>query len=118
VSGADVTIFYVDKIYSTSAPPSGQTIAEHGMIFMAANRFRSTLAHELGHYLGGDRKNGVWDGFDHTYDTEIDPRTKQPRLRDEDYRMLMRDGGAGYKIPFKHISKFRTFKARLGAKAR
>jgi hypothetical protein len=88
------------------------------MIFMAANRFRSTLAHELGHYLGGDRKNGVWDGFDHTYDTEIDPRTKQPRLRDEDYRMLMRDGGAGYKIPFKHISKFRTFKARLGARAR
>ena len=118
VSGADVTIFYVDKIYSTSAPPSGQTIAEHGMIFMAANRFRSTLAHELGHYLGGDKKNGVWDGFDHTYDTEIDPRTKEPRLVDEDYRMLMRDGGAGYKIPFKHISKFRTFKARLGARAR
>ena len=69
-------------------------------------------------YLGGDKKNGVWDGFDHTYDTEIDPRTKEPRLVDEDYRMLMRDGGAGYKIPFKHISKFRTFKARLGARAR
>jgi hypothetical protein len=113
VAGADVTIFFVDKIHGSSGSPSGRTEPSHAMIFMAANRYRSTLAHELGHYLGGEMKNGVWDGFDHTYDTEIDPKTKERRLADEDYRMLMRDGGSGYKIPFNFVKMFRTYKARL-----
>ena len=117
VPGVDVTVFFVEKVLDSSGrPDNGQSVSSHAMIFMAANHDHSTLAHELGHFLGGTRKNGEWDGLDHTYDTEYDEKTKERRLVDEDYRMLMRDGGAGYKIPFNFVEPFRTFKSRLNVK--
>ena len=119
VAGADVTVFFVEKVIgSDGRSANGRAISSHAMVFIAANHDHSTLAHELGHFLGGTRKNGEWDGFDHTYDIEYDEKTKKPKLADEDYRMLMRDGGAGYKIPFNLVAPFRTFKERLGAKSK
>lgn len=119
VSGADVTVFFVEKVIgSDGRPANGRAISSHAMVFIAANHDHSTLAHELGHFLGGTRKNGEWDGLDHTYDMQYDEKTKKMQMTDEDVRMLMRDGGAGYKIPFNLVDMFRTFKARLNAKTK
>jgi hypothetical protein len=118
-SGADVTVFFVEKVIgSDGRSVNGRAISSHAMVFIAANHDHSTLAHELGHFLGGTRKNGEWDGLDHTYDMQYDEKTKKMQMTDEDVRMLMRDGGAGYKIPFNLVEPFRTFKARIGQKAK
>ena len=115
--GADVTVFYLEKVKNSAGNfPNGITLPEHGMIFMSANPGPSTLAHELGHYIGGTRKKGVWEGFDHTYDYEPYQKGKEPKLSDEDYRMLMRDNGAGYKIPFTYVDDFRDFRADFAKK--
>ena len=118
VPGADVTIFYVDKVRdsSTGLIINGNTQPAHSMIFMSAVHGRSTLAHELGHFIGGTRRKGVWGGFTHTYDYEPDQKGREPKLSDEDYRMLMREGGAGYKIPFEYVDDFRDFRADFAKK--
>lgn len=108
--GADVTIFVVDKIWSTT-PPAGRTESEWGMIFIASQHFPPTFAHEMGHALGAGYVDGNWRRFVHTYNVE--PGTSET----EDTRYLMRDGGAGYKIPFKYVEKFRSFKANQTKKA-
>jgi hypothetical protein len=117
VAGADVTVFYVDKVKGSDGRiVNGNTQSPHGMIFMSAVNAHSTLAHELGHYFGGKRNKGIWDGFAHTHDYEPYQKGREPKLSDEDYRMLMRDGGAGYKIPFDLVDDFRDFKGDFAKK--
>jgi hypothetical protein len=98
VSGAQATFFIVDRIADGEGRPNGITFADDAMIYIARSRDQSTFAHEAGHFLG--RK--------HTSEMIYNERTKQFVLADEDYRMLMRDGGAGAKIPFNLIREFRS----------
>ena len=67
----------------------------------------NTSAHEAGHFLGYNSKSGSkpWDSQGHTLET--DPKTGNED-RAEDIKMLMRGGGAGWKIPF-NLVKGRDF---------
>ena len=83
VKGAHLTIFCVDKIWSNSG----------------------TL-NFLGFYSKSSTK--PWDSQGHTL--EKDPITKKED-RAEDIKMLMRAGGAGWKIPYNLVKEFRDFPA-------
>jgi hypothetical protein len=104
---AHLTFFVVDEVLSNGNSVNGVAISSHGISFISGHRSRTTFAHEAGHFLGGHvDKNNTWDGFDHTL--ERDPATGKPDYK-EDIRMLMRDGGAGWKIPFDSVKHFRGF---------
>jgi hypothetical protein len=117
VADADVTVFCVQQVVGTDKRvANGLALSPHGMIFMSSTHGHSTLAHELGHYLGGKRRNGEWDGHDHTFDYKPYKKGREPELSDEDYRMLMRMGGSGYKIPFDLVDDFRDFRKDFAKK--
>jgi hypothetical protein len=105
VDGSDATFFVVDKIRGGD---SGRTLPTFpvGMCFIRSNHGLTTFAHEAGHYLGGERVAGGWKDLTHTVDQD----------KGKDVRMLMRDGGAGWKIPFDLTEKFRGFFKRHSAK--
>jgi hypothetical protein len=94
IGGAQLTFFLVDKLLDNNKDrPSGATVPELGMAFIAGTHGMTTFAHEAGHYLIGE----ITPGRVHSYDKD----------KDQDIRMLMRDGGAGWKIPFKLVEKSR-----------
>jgi hypothetical protein len=95
VADAALTFFLVDKLRGGD---SGLTLPS-GMAFIRGNHGLTTFAHEAGHFLGGSVVKGAWDDLHHTYDKD----------EKKDLRMLMRDGGAGWKIPFKQAELFRGF---------
>jgi hypothetical protein len=107
VPGAHLTFFVVDQVWSNGRPINGQALSSHGIIFISSTRGPATFAHEAGHFLGGhgDRSK-AWEGMDHTL--EVDPKTRKEN-RAEDIKMLMRDGGADWKIPFHLVQRFRGF---------
>ena len=76
--------------------------------FISSLRGPNTSAHEAGHFLGYYSKAATkpWDSQGHTL--EIDPKTRKEN-RAEDVKMLMRGGGAGWKIPFNLVKEFRDF---------
>jgi hypothetical protein len=90
VEGAHLTFFVVDKLHGGA---NGTTLPA-GMAFVKSNHGATTFAHEAGHYLGGRLVNGAWDDL---------KDTERP------IKMLMRDGGAGWKIPFDLAERFRGF---------
>jgi hypothetical protein len=101
VPGAQMTFFVVHKLLSGGNKvygrggdfPNGVMNRELGLSFIADTRLPSTFAHEAGHYVGNMGHEGT------------------------DIRLLMRDDGAGYKIPFKLAEHFRqTFAKRQGKK--
>lgn len=108
VPGAHLTFFVVDQVWSSGEQVNGVSISSHGISFISSTRGPTTFAHEAGHFLGGHMHHGTkaWDGLDHTL--ERDPKTGKPDDK-EDIRMLMRDGGAGWKIPFDLVKQFRGF---------
>jgi len=110
VKGAAITFFVVQTIASGNSRPDGLALSPEGIAFIANTPGPTTFAHEAGHILGREKQAGNWVGHPHTYDIVVDEKTKQKRLSDEDYRMLMRDGGAGYKIPFDMVDRFRKFR--------
>jgi hypothetical protein len=96
VKGAHITFFFVHKLHSGGDPvygkggrsPQGTMNREFGVSFIAADRLRSTFAHEAGHYVGDMEHEG------------------------QGIELLMRGDGSGYKIPFKMAERFRKFVAK------
>src|SRR4029450_2917574 len=84
VPGAHMTFFVVHKILSGGSEEYGRggEIAngtmnrQNGVSFIADSRLTSTFAHEAGHWVGDIGHEG------------------------QDFKLLMRGEGAGYKIPF------------------
>ena len=98
----DFTLFKVRTILSggtASNPgtPSGHTVRAGRYAFVADTRWTTTMAHETGHFLAGPTGWGDKSQYvSHPYDKGV--------------TLLMRDGGAGWKIPFKDtVGKFRPF---------
>jgi len=101
IPGAHLTIFCVDKIWSSGSSPNGKAIPSLGIAFISSIRGPSTSAHEAGHFLGSYSKSETkpWDSRGHTLEPD----------RAEDTKMLMREGGAGWKIKFDLVKEFRDF---------
>jgi hypothetical protein len=106
IDGAEVTFFLVDQLQIDGDHPDG-TMNGQGMGFIAGRHFPTTFAHEAGHFLGGHLEHDQWHDLGHTFDQNPD----------HDTRMLMRDGGAGWKIPFNLVKQFREFFKRHPRKA-
>lgn len=108
VQGAHLTIFCVDKIRSASGSLNGAFARGLDIAFISSQRGPNTSAHEAGHFLGYYSKSATkpWDSRGHTLET--DPKTGKEN-RAEDIKMLMRAGGAGWKIPFNLVKEFRDF---------
>ena len=108
VQGAHLTIFCVDKLRSDGSSPNGSFARGLDLAFISSQRGPNTSAHEAGHFLGYYSKSATkpWDSQGHTLET--DPKTgKEDRA--EDNKMLMRRGGAGWKIPYNLVKEFRDF---------
>lgn len=108
VPGAHLTIFCVDKLRSNGSSPNGSFARGLDLAFISSQRGPNTSAHEAGHFLGYYSKSATkpWDSQGHTLET--DPKTGKEN-RAEDIKMLMRGGGAGWKIPFNLVKEFRDF---------
>jgi hypothetical protein len=108
VPGAHLTIFCVDKLLSNGSFPNGSFARGLDLAFISSQRGPNTSAHEAGHFLGYYSKSATkpWDSQGHTLET--DPKTGKEN-RAEDIKMLMRAGGAGWKIPFNLVKEFRDF---------
>jgi hypothetical protein len=108
VQGAHLTIFCVDKLRSKSGSLNGSFARSLDIAFISSQRGPNTSAHEAGHFLGSYSKSATkpWDSQGHTLET--DPKTGEED-RAEDTKMLMRAGGAGWKIPFNLVKEFRDF---------
>ncbi|GAB9163684.1 hypothetical protein [Bradyrhizobium diazoefficiens] len=108
VQGAHLTIFCVDKVWSNGGPANGSFARSLDLAFISSQRGPNTSAHESGHFLGYYSKSASkpWDSQGHTLET--DPKTGKEN-RAEDIKMLMRGGGAGWKIPFNLVKEFRDF---------
>jgi hypothetical protein len=109
VQGAHLTIFCVDKLWSDGSAPMGKFVRSLDIAFISSQRTPNTSAHEAGHFLGSYSKSATkpWDSQGHTLET--DPKDPRKVDRAEDTKMLMRGGGAGWKIPFKLVKEFRDF---------
>ena len=108
VQGAHLTIFCVDKLWSNGSSLNGSFARSLDIAFISSQRGPNTSAHEAGHFLGYYSKSvsKPWDSQGHTL--EKDPKNKKED-RAEDIKMLMRGGGAGWKIPFNLVKEFRDF---------
>jgi hypothetical protein len=108
VQGAHLTIFCVDTLWSNGSSLNGSFARSLDIAFISSQRGPNTSAHEAGHFLGYYSKSVTkpWDSQGHTL--EKDPKTRKED-RAEDIKMLMRAGGAGWKIPFDLVKEFRDF---------
>jgi len=86
---ADLTLFMVKAVGDLKNTVDGRTIPEDGFSLISDSRGHTTMAHEAGHFLAGP------DGFDGKAHTS---ETGSPE-------MLMRNGGAGWKIPLQITMK-------------
>lgn len=110
VPGAHITFFFVHRVLEGVNPETGRGGRSAfgltdprglGIVFISHDRLATTFAHEAGHFLGGQLRNGEWDPLGHTYETD--------KNRHEWSRLLMKDGGSGWKITFKEAEWFRGF---------
>lgn len=94
---ADLTMFRVGKVLDGGAEVNGVTSPE-GYGVVGDSQSATTMAHEAGHFLGRgiDPHDGLLKGLDHQPDSQSSPP-------------LMREGGAGWQIPFELAKKFRKF---------
>ena len=89
---ADLTVFLVRRAFDGKNSVNGVTDAKAGFSLIGDNRSETTLAHEAGHFLGALNEHGK---FSQKYGHQgTDPD------------LLMRDGGAGRKIPFGLVTDF------------
>jgi hypothetical protein len=96
---ADLTIFVVQKIQlGQGAQPNGITDPEWNFCVLSSSHGPSTAAHEAGHHLFGEKKDGKWHNLHHPWTS-----------RDPDKAPLMREGGAGFKIQFDLALQARQF---------
>jgi hypothetical protein len=99
---ADLTIFVVQQIQLKTETPLGTTDKEWNFCVLSSSHGPSTAAHEAGHYLFANIKNGMWHNLGHPWS-----------IRDPDKTPLMRDGGAGFKIQFDLALQARKFISML-----
>ena len=95
---ADLTIFVVQRIQLKVDQPNGTTDPEWNFCVLSSVHSPSTAAHEAGHYLFGEMKDGKWHTLHHPWAS-----------KDPDKTPLMRDGGAGFKIQFDLALQARKF---------
>lgn len=99
VKGAHMTFFLVHQVLGKGeGQATGTMNSELGMAFIAGTHFPTTFAHEAGHYLGRDLENGQWAGHEHLAESET--------------RMLMKDGGSSWAIPFSMVKRARKFSGK------
>jgi hypothetical protein len=91
-AGAALTAFLVRRAYDGRDWVLGVTKAKDGFALIGDNRSPNTLAHEAGHFLGSLSESGR---YSHEYGHQ-----------GTDAELLMRDGGAGRKIPFGLVPDF------------
>lgn len=92
-SAKGLTAFMVHQALDKGKIVNGVTDVEAGVSLISDIRRDSTIAHEAGHYLGSvDEKGKYITNYGHP-----GPQTAE---------MLMRDGGAGRKIPYSMVSDF------------
>ena len=90
--GADFTAFLVRRAFDGHERVSGVTDARAGYALIDDDRSPTTLAHEAGHFLGALDGHGKYE--------------KRYGHQGTDPDLLMRDGGAGWKIPFGLVTDF------------
>jgi hypothetical protein len=90
--GNNFTAFFVRSAFEGSDRPLGVTDPKSGVALIGDNRTNNTLAHEAGHYLGSYGENGKYTGKFGHQGTDVD--------------LLMRDGGAGRRIPYSLVPYF------------
>jgi len=88
-----LTAFMVNQAIDNGKVVNGVTDASVGIALISDKRSDSTIAHEAGHYLGAVDDKGKFS-------------TKYGHPGSQDASMLMRDGGAGRKIPYGMASDF------------
>jgi hypothetical protein len=95
---ADLTMFRVGKVLDGSAGEVNGVTSPEGYSVVGDSQYSTTMAHEAGHFLGRgiDPRDGILKGLDH----QPDSRSSPP---------LMREGGAGWQIPFELAKVFRKF---------
>ncbi len=89
---ANLTFFMVKQALDKRKPVAGVTDPEAGYSLISDDRSDSTMAHEAGHYLGSVTDSGKFSMSYGHQGTDAD--------------LLMRDGGAGHKIPFSLVTDF------------
>jgi hypothetical protein len=88
-----LTAFMVNQAFDNRKVVNGVTDAKLGIALISDNRRESTIAHEAGHYLGAvDEKGKFSSRYGHPGSQALE--------------MLMRDEGAGRKIPYGMASDF------------
>ena len=92
-SAKGLTAFMVNQALDDGEVVNGVTNAKDGVALISDNRGDSTVAHEAGHYLGAvDDKGKFISTYGHPGSQAVE--------------MLMRDGGAGRKIPYGRVPDF------------
>jgi hypothetical protein len=95
---ADFTIIVVRKAVDLAkSVVNGITIPAGRFAMVTDLRDMTTMAHEAGHFIGGHGGQAGW--------------VDEPDWWGADSRMLMRGGGAGFKIPFDFAIQCRKFPA-------
>ncbi len=95
-SSADFTIIVVKKAIDLDKKiVNGITIPSGRFAVVTDSREFITMAHEVGHFIGGHASKNGWVDW--------------PDLDTNDVRLLMRKGGAGFKIPFDFAMQCRKF---------
>jgi hypothetical protein len=95
---ADLTMFRVGKVLDGTGGGINGATSPEGYSVVGDSQSSTTMAHEAGHFLGRaiDPRDGILKVLDHQADSQSSPP-------------LMRDGGAGWQIPFELAKKFRKF---------
>jgi len=88
-----LTAFMVNQAIDNGKDVNGVTDASVGIALISDKRSDSTIAHEAGHYLGAVDDKGKFS-------------SKYGHPGSQAAAMLMRDGGAGRKIPYGMASDF------------
>ena len=98
MTAAEFTIIVVGKAVDRAKDPvNGITIPSGRFAVVTDIRDVTTMAHETGHFIGGRAAKGGW--------------VDEPDWYTNDTRLLMRGGGAGFKIPFDFAMTCRRFPA-------
>ena len=90
--GSALTFFMVKRAVNKDSKDLGVINSEAGISLISDDRSDSTMAHEAGHFLGSLSESGKF--------------SKRYGHQGTDASLLMREGGAGYKIPYDIVTDF------------
>ena len=90
--GTNFTAFFVGRAFDKGKSVLGVTNPKAGVALIGDDRTERTLAHEAGHFMGSYGESGKYTGdYGH---------------QGTDTELLMRDGGAGWRIPYGLVAGF------------